>query len=85
MTRIWLIADKGGTRWSCFESSKGPQCFKVLFFFSSEYFFLLVEGKNKQINKQINASKKKDLKLLDSVFPLKLFPDQKMQMCKHIP
>lgn len=73
MTRIWLIADKGGTRWSCFESSKGPQCFKVLFFFSSEYFFLLVEGKNKQINKQINASKKKILSFWILSFPWSCF------------
>jgi hypothetical protein len=82
MTSIWLIADKGGTWWSCFESSKCPQCFKVLFFFFFRIFLsiLLVEGKKKQTNKR---KQKKDLKLLDSVSPLKVLPDQKMQMCKH--
>jgi hypothetical protein len=78
MTSIWLIADKGGTWWSCFESSKGPQCFKVLsFFFFRTFLSILLVGKNKR-------KPKKDLKLLDSVSPLKVLPDQKMQMCKHI-
>jgi hypothetical protein len=76
MMSIWLIADKGGTWWTCFESSKGPQCFQVLSFFLLQNIsshFVSRKKKNKQIK-----LKQKSLKLMDSVSPLKVLPDQKM-------